>query len=176
MVPKVEKSEVVYQGYYNLRVDLLSLPERDPMTYTVLLAAKEAATILAKTADGRFVINREYRHPAESWLLGCPGGRVDPGESPLEAAKRELFEETGYRASSFRLMGTMHPLPAICDQKIHYFFAEDAHLFAPPSREPFELIETLLHTEEELLDAIRTGTAVDGILATALTLHRLSIP
>lgn len=169
--PLVHDSQIVYEGYYNLKVDTLTLPGKKPIEYTVLLLAKEAAVILAITPQGKLVINREYRHPTERYLLGLPGGRVDPGENPLFTAKRELNEETGYTSEEFIPLGSMYPLPAVCNQRIHYFLAKGATPTGKIEKEPYELIETLEMTQEELFQRIQQGEAVDGILFPALTFY-----
>lgn len=172
VIPEVKTSEIVHEGYFNVRVDMLQLPHGPKLSYTVLEIGVHAASILARTKDGKFVINKEYRHPPGQWLLSCPGGRIDTGESPLEAAKRELLEETGYGGGKFILVGSAYPLPAITEQVIHYIYVENAEFLQPPALEAFELIQTELKTEQELLSEIASGSPVDGVLCTALMLSR----
>jgi ADP-ribose pyrophosphatase len=171
-LPDVKSSEIVHEGYFNVRIDLLQLPHGPTLSYTVLELGSHAAVILARTKEGKFVINKEFRHPPRQWLLSCPGGRIDTGESPLEAAKRELLEETGYGGGKFTLIGTAHPMPAVTSQLIHYVYAEDVEFLQKAAPEPFEMIHTELKTEEELMHEIHSGHAVDGILCTALLLSR----
>ena len=169
-LPEVKTQEIVYKGYFDVRVDLLQLHHGPNLSYTCLDIRANAAAILAKTTDGKFVINKEYRHPTGKWLLGCPGGRIDTGESPLEAAKRELLEETGYGQGTFHLLGSAFPLPAVCDQLIHFIYVENAVFIQPPTHEPFEFIHTELKTEAELFSDIAAGFPVDSVLCTALLL------
>ena len=171
-IPEIKSSEIVHEGYFNVRIDLLQLPHGPKLSYTVLELGSHAAVILARTRDGKFVINKEFRHPPRKWLLSCPGGRIDTGESPIEAAKRELLEETGYGSGTFILVGDAHPMPAVTGQVIHYVFADNVELVQKPATEPFELIHTELKTEEELMREIFSGQQVDGILCTALFLSR----
>lgn len=172
-VPQVCRSETVYKGFFNVRIDDLTLPNVSPLSYAVLETFTHAAAVLAKTKEGLFVINREYRHPAKKWLLGCPGGRIDGEESPIEAARRELLEETGYGGGTFSLLGTVHPFPAVTNQQIYYIYAEGVEWVQPTLHESFELIHTELKTEEELRTAIATGAPVDGVLCTALLLLKV---
>lgn len=171
-IPEVKSSEIVHKGYFNVRIDLLQLPHGPKLSYTVLEIGAHAAVILARTKEKKFIINKEYRHPSGKWLLSCPGGRIDTGESPIEAAKRELLEETGYGGGKFSLVGSAYPLPAVTDQVIHYVYVEDAEFLRPPVLETFELIHNEFKTEEELMQEIAEGTPVDGILCTALMLSR----
>lgn len=172
-LPEILNSEVVYRGYFNLRVDQVKYPRGDERDYTVLLTGPEAAVILAETDEGKFIINREYRHPTGQWILGCPGGRIDPGESPLDAAIRELREETGYTADEWIPLSTAFPFPAISDQKLHFVFAKNAKATHNTTHEPSELIETHQKTHAEILEEIARGTPIDGILCTALYLRNL---
>lgn len=173
LIPKIKTSEIVYKGYFDVRLDELYFPHGEKMSYTLLEIKADAAAILAKTKEGKWIINREYRHPTETWLLSCPGGRIDPGETPLEAAKRELLEETGYGGDPFTLLGAVYPFPTVSKQVIYYLFVEGAEYIQPPRHEPFEVIRTELKTLDELHHEIRNGTPVDGVLCTALFLARL---
>jgi ADP-ribose pyrophosphatase len=172
-IPDVKNSELVYQGYFNVRQDLLQLPHGAKMSYTCLEIGVHAAAILAKTKEGKLIINKEYRHPTGKWLLSCPGGRIDPGESPLEAAKRELLEETGYGGGTFSILGNAYPFPAVTDQVIYYIYVENAVYVQPTHHEPFEMIHTELKTPDELIDEIKAGFPVDGVLCTALLLSNI---
>ena len=66
----------------------------------------------------------QWRHGTSSLLKEFPGGVVNEGEQPLEAAKRELLEETGYNIKSIKLLGCLYPNPAIMQNHCHIFFAE----------------------------------------------------
>jgi ADP-ribose pyrophosphatase len=169
-LPEIKRQETVYRGYFDVRVDLLHLPHGPTLAYTCLDVKAHASAVLAKTKTGKFVINKEYRHPTGKWLLGCPGGRIDSGESPLEAAQRELLEETGYGGGSFYLMGSAYAFPAVCDQMIYYIYAEGVDQIQSPSQEPFELIHIALKTETELMNEVASGHPIDGVLCTALLL------
>ncbi len=171
-LPDVKNRETVYSGYFDVHVDLLQLHHGPNLSYVSVDLKVHAAAVLAKTKDGKFVINKEYRHPTGKWLLSCPGGRIDTGESPIEAGKRELLEETGFGGGTFRAIGSAYLCPAVSNQVIYYVYAEDVEYLAPPSREPFELIHTELKTKEELMQEIASGFPVDGVLCTALLLSQ----
>jgi ADP-ribose pyrophosphatase len=174
-LPSVKSQETVYTGFFDVRIDLLQLHHGPNLPYTCLDLRTHAAAVLAQTKEGKFIINQEYRHPTGQWLLSCPGGRIDTGESPLEAARRELLEETGYGKGSFHSLGQAYPLPAVCNQIIHYTFVEGAEFIQPPACEPFEFIHTLLKTEEELMQEVASGSCIDGILCTALLLWKFRL-
>jgi ADP-ribose pyrophosphatase len=174
-LPDIKSRETVYAGFFDVRVDLLQLHHGPNLSYTCLDLRTHASAVLAQTKEGKFIINKEYRHPTGQWLLSCPGGRIDTGESPLEAARRELLEETGYGGGSFHSLGNAYPLPAVCDQIIYYTLVENAQWIQAPAHEPFEFIHTVLKTEEELMQEVAAGSPIDGILCTALLLWKFQI-
>jgi len=173
-IPETTNHEVVYKGYFDVNVDLLQSHKGELMSYTSINLKVHAAAVLARTKEGKLVINKEYRHPTGKWLLSCPGGRIDEGESPLEAAERELREETGYIGGKAALIGNVFPLPAVTDQIIHYVFIDQVEPNHKSAREPFELIQTELINQEELFKEIAQGASVDGVLCTALLLSKIS--
>lgn len=79
--------------------------------------------VIPVTADGRVVMVRQYRHGLGHTTLEIPGGMLDPGESPADTAARELLEETGWRAGSVELLGTVSPNPALFGNRLHSFVA-----------------------------------------------------
>lgn len=172
--PFILSSEIVYRGFVNVRHDHLQLPNGPDRLFTTIQTEFDAAAIVAETEDDKLVIISEYRHAANEWLLGCPGGRLDPGEDPLTGAQRELIEETGYASEEWVELGPAFPFPGLCNQKIFFFLAKNARFVKPPTLEPFELIEPLIVTKKELYHQIASGSPVDGILCTALMLRSLS--
>lgn len=165
---KIQSSSLIYKGFFDVRQDLLERSDGQTHPYTSLILPVDATAILAQTADGLWILNREYRHPIGKTILGCPGGRLEVGEDPLLGAQRELFEETGYWSDEISLTGVCYPFPGICNQKIYYFFAKNAVKKGPQKLDPFEVIETELKTDAELRQALRSGAPVDATICTAL--------
>ncbi len=168
LMPKIEKSEIVFDEFLKIRKDYLINSDGKPYRYYILDVKNPAALLLAVTPDQRFVLIREYRHPTKKILLSLPGGYVDDGETPEEASKRELQEEAGYTAKNFKVLGCSYPYPGISSQPIYYTYAEEAVPFGKHDREVSEQIEVVLLTREEVYQNIKEGHAVDGNLLTAL--------
>jgi 8-oxo-dGTP pyrophosphatase MutT (NUDIX family) len=88
--------------------------------------AEDWVNIVPLTPDDEVVMVRQYRHGSATQTLEIPGGMVDPGESPAQAAARELLEETGFRASSVEPLGALNPNPALFGNRCHTFLARGA--------------------------------------------------
>ncbi len=171
-IPQVKESQIVHHGFFDVKVDILQLPHGPKRPYTVLNIKAHAAAVIAETKDGKLLVTQEYRHPTGHWLLSCPGGRIDPGESPMETARRELLEETGYGGGEFSLLGSVYPYPSVTNQQIFFVHAKNIEYLQPPALEDFELIHSQLRTPEELFHAIATGSPIDGVFCSGLFLWR----
>jgi ADP-ribose pyrophosphatase len=108
-------------------------------TFSVL-EGPDWVNVIALTSDDDVVLVRQFRHGTERVTLEVPGGCVDPGESPLQAARRELREETGYTAASWRLLGRVEPNPAIQTNACHVFLALEAQLAHDQEPDPAEVM------------------------------------
>lgn len=91
-----------------------------------IIEAVDWVNVIAMTPDDRVVLVRQYRAGSDSICLEIPGGMVDDGETPLEAAVRELEEETGYTAKTWKPLGAVLPNPALQGNRLHSFLALDA--------------------------------------------------
>lgn len=171
MRPKVQKSKILYSGFFDLREDLLEKSDGATHSYTSLIIGADAAVVLAQTKGGLWILNREYRHPTGEVLLGPPGGRLEKGEDPILGGQRELFEETGYWSDELSLLGHCHPFPGISDQKIYYIFAKNAEKKGAQKLDPFEFIQVELKSDDQLREEILNSSHIDGNLCTALWYH-----
>lgn len=128
-----------------------------------------AVTVIGELADGRLVMIRNWRVAVSRRLLEFCAGKLEPGEDPAHAARRELEEECGYAAGSLESLGTFYTSPGFADELMHVYLARD--LTSVPRRlEPGETIDVELVQPEALPDLIRGGDLVDGktIVAWAL--------
>lgn len=166
--PQIQESALVYDEFFKIRRDSLSLPNGHTYSYYTLITPEHAVNVLGITDNGKLVLLEEYRHPAKQFVLGCPGGYLDKQEDPLIGAKRELLEETGYSAKEFVLLGSAYPYPGISAQKIFFVVAKGAYRQGEPNPDTTEIFRTVLKTETEVRQAIQAGSPVDGILCSAL--------
>ena len=120
-----------------------------------------SAVILPLLEDGRVLLIRQFRLPADSFLWELPAGSLDRGETPLRAARRELAEETGYRSSAWRKLIEFFPSPGFLDEKMTLFLAAKVRP-GEPSPESDERIRVRSFPAAEWQDMIRAGQIRDG--------------
>ncbi len=123
-----------------------------------------SAVILAVDDSGpepRVLLERQYRYAAGDYLWELPAGRVDPGERPLAGAKRELLEETGYRAARWKQALFFYPSPGFLDETMTVYLARGLKS-GDAQPEADESIECRLTPLEQALDMVRSGEICDG--------------
>lgn len=120
-----------------------------------------SAVMMAVDDKRRVLLVRQYRLPADQYMWELPAGKVDEGEKALAAAKRELIEETGYRAKTWKKLVSFYPSPGYVQEKMTIFLATDlTEGEAAPMDD--ERIETRWFKRAELDEMIRGGKIQDG--------------
>lgn len=107
-----------------IREDVLQVPSGQRRCYPVMQLG-ESAGVIPFTAKGEVILVRQYRHVTGDFCWEIPGGGMQGGETPDQAAQRELREEAGYRAGRLRRLGAFWPNNAYLDEVIHVYLAED---------------------------------------------------
>ena len=153
------------------------LPDRNdtPGDFYVL-EAPEWINVIALTPELNIVLVEQYRHGIDETTLEIPGGMVDPGEKPLEAAKRELAEETGYSASRWSLLGKSSSNPAILSNFTHLYLAEDCEKTQAQKTEGSEDIAVHTMALNTFLEFVRNGNVHHSIVLSAVTQLLLQKP
>jgi len=150
----------------HVRRDRVRLPDGAEATreYVVHPGAVLMVPILA---DGRLVLERQFRYPVGRVMLEFPAGKIDPCETPLATAQRELREETGYTAGTWEHLGTVHPEIGYSTEVIEMYVATNlAHVGA--QLDDGEFLDVVLMPEDELLAAFDAGLVTDGKTIAAL--------
>jgi len=130
-----------------------------------------AAAVLPVLDDGRVVLLEQWRPGCNCWLLEAPAGTVEPGESPEETAKRELEEETGYRAKHLEHVLSFYPTPGTSREVIHLFIARGLERTRQRLEED-EIIKVRVMSLEEAMRAVRGARIADGKTLLLLLLYK----
>ena len=161
LVERRLQSEAVFEGdFLTVRRDQVELPGR-------LRAQREyvvhpgAVMIVPIADDGRLVIERQHRYPLDMVLLEFPAGKLDPGETTFACARRELAEETGFRAREWACAGRMHNAPAYSTEFIEIWFARGL-VEDPQNLDEGEFVDVHLMPEAELFALAARGEMTDA--------------
>jgi 8-oxo-dGTP pyrophosphatase MutT (NUDIX family) len=134
----------------------------------IVVSAPDWVNVLALTPDRRLVLVRQFRCGTDDFSLEIPGGVINAGEDPVAAGVRELREETGYEGSGARLLGSVHPNPAIQDNRCHIVLVEGAVRRAAAEWDADEEIEVTTAPLAEVLAWARSGRITHSLVHCAL--------
>jgi ADP-ribose pyrophosphatase len=172
---KLISSKLSYQGkVFSVFTDKVKEPggninTRDVIRHNgsiVILAVDESKN----PADPDIILERQYRHAAGQFLIELPAGRVEPGEATLAAAKREMIEETGYRAKRWTLLTRYFASPGFLGEWMQIYLARDIREGAA-TPEPDESIEVFRLPLSEALALVAANKIHDGKTLIGLMLY-----
>lgn len=130
-----------------------------------------SVAVLAIQDDGKIVLVRQYRYPVDAFVWELPAGRLDDGESPEQAAQRELQEEIGFKAGQLQKMAFFHTTPGFCDESMHVFRATGL-VASKAQGDEDERIEVQAFTLSDLEAMIDRGEIREGKTLVAILLER----
>ncbi|HEY1849183.1 MAG TPA: NUDIX hydrolase [Opitutaceae bacterium] len=136
----------------------------------VVIHSPDWVNVVAVTPVGHVVLVRQFRFGADAISLEVPGGVIEKGEDPVAAGLRELLEETGYGGGNARLLGSVHPNPAIQDNHCHFVVVEGAVPTGPMKWDDDEDIAVSTAPLEQALEWARDGTMTHSLSVAALLL------
>lgn len=154
---------------FRVRFDTLQHPVSEAKFKRVVLEAPDWVTVVAVTADDKIVMVEQYRFGVGELTIEPVGGMVDAGEDSLQAAQRELLEETGYGEGRWRYLGSVQGNPAIHDNLCHHWLAENVVLVKEPAPDPGEAIRVHAMTLDEIKASIACGTLKHPLGLSALS-------
>ncbi len=167
------KSDIVYEGkIVNLRVDQVKLPSGNTSTREVV-DHPGSVGIVAIDKDRKIILIRQFRYPVGEVLWEIPAGKLDPGESPLDCARRELEEETSYVAGHLEKIVSFYTSPGFSSEMLHLFLATDLILGCGQPDDD-ENIRTYRLSQEITKGMIETGKIRDAktLLGLAIVMSR----
>lgn len=164
----LESRYVLKRDWMSVREDRVRLPSGLELNEFHVVEYPNWVCVLCFDVDGRIVLVEQYRHGIGRSSLELPAGAVHKREEPLEAAKRELREETGYEADEWHVLGRCAPNPGKQTSYAHIFVAREGRCTGDQRLEPTEAIETRLVAPAELLGMAERGMIEHGIHLAAL--------
>lgn len=154
------------KGKFTFRQVQKKLP--NGLTVTMPLVDHPGAVLIVPfLSTRRIVILNQYRATLGKSIFELPCGTLDPQETPLKCAKRELIEETGYQAATWKKLGNLYPAPGYTNEIIHVYQAHDLSA-ASAEADDDEIIETKIVSRPEILALIQTGRLSDSKSIAAL--------
>lgn len=159
---------IIQRPWLTARVDKVQLPDGRINPEHYVLEYPEWVNIIAVTGDGKFVMVRQYRHAMDIVLDELCAGVVEQGEAPIDAARRELLEETGYGGGQWREIMTVGQNPSICNNITHCFLAEGVERLGDQQLDASEDIAVLLLTRAELESMLRENRQLQALMAAPL--------
>jgi ADP-ribose pyrophosphatase len=154
---------------FRARYDHCRHPVSQRVLERIVLESVDWVNLVALTDDGRCVMVRQYRFGVGYTTLETPGGMVDPGETPLAAAQRELEEETGYRGGTWHYLGAVEPNPAVHNHLCHHYLAQGVVCGGDQNLGSGEAIRVELMDEGQVVAAARSGELRHALALSALS-------
>lgn len=177
MIPKLENrkwkvltsEQLLNRGtWMNLRVERVQLPSGSIVPEWFVLEFPDWVNVIAITKDGHFVMEDQYRHALGQTGFELVAGVIDPGESPLDAAKRELKEETGFGGGTWTHFMTVSPNPTNHTNLCHTFLATDVERLGDQHLEATEDIHVDIFTLDEVKQLLAEGQIIQALHAAPL--------
>ncbi|MEO7310126.1 MAG: NUDIX hydrolase [Chitinophagaceae bacterium] len=166
---QVSSEYLVQETWFKLRKDQVMKSNGQVMPAYYVLEYSNWASVFPVTTDGKVILVRQYRYGIEQWSMEVPGGIMDPGETdPMEAAKRELLEETGYSCKEIIQTAVVAPNPATSNNLMYCFLATGCERTHQQEFDEHEELEVLLVGLDELKQMLRENKILQSLHVTVI--------
>ena len=164
----LESEYLVRRPWLTARRDRLELPDGRIIHEYYVLEYPDWVNVIAITKDGQFVMERQYRHAARKISLELPCGVMEEGETPLEAAQRELLEETGFGGGQWKKLMELSPNPSAMSNTTHCFLAIGVEKIAEQHLDETEELSVLFMTKEEVKRMLNENQICQALMVAPL--------
>ena len=164
----LESEYLVRRPWLTARRDRLELPDGRIIPEYYVLEYPDWVNVIAITKDGQFVMERQYRHAARKISLELPCGVMEEGETPLEAAQRELLEETGFGGGQWKKLMELSPNPSAMSNTTHCFLAIGVEKIAEQHLDETEELSVLFMTKEEVKRMLNENQICQALMVAPL--------
>lgn len=147
--------------------------EETPFKGLVVKDRTPEAVVIIALSENRLVAVRQFREPVQTWTIELPGGAVEQGENKVDAAQRELREETGYICGKLHHLGEYNSHACLVNRRVHAFFSDELIKRGETEFDEDEDLTVLYFTLEEAVANIRSGEWKDSEMVHALLLAHL---
>jgi ADP-ribose pyrophosphatase len=165
---RLESRTLFHNRWLQVAVDRVLLPDGRLYDYTVIRRDRHGAAVFARNEQGQVLLQQEFRYPVGQVIWQLPGGLIEPDESPLAAAQRELAEETGYVADHWQLLGVFWDNPALEDMEVHVFLAEGVRPDGRQQRDEAEWVHCAWKDLAWIKTQVQAGVIRDRVVVAAL--------
>ena len=166
---KVLSSEYLHRRpWLTVRKDAVQLPDGRVNPEYYILEYPDWVNIIALTKDGQMILERQYRHGLGKTCYELPCGVIEEGEAPLEAAKRELLEETGYAGGEWQEWMTLSPNPSTSTNLTHCFLVTGVEKVSEQHLDATEDITVSLHSPEYVKELLMANQILQALMAAPL--------
>ncbi len=159
---------IIKRPWLTARRDKIELPDGRIIPEFYVLEYPEWVNVIAITTDGKFVMERQYRYAADSTNYEIPCGVMEQGETPLEAAMRELKEETGYGGGQWRELMCISANPTSMTNMTHCFVATGVEKLSDQHLDATEELEVHLLSQDEVQALLRNNEMIQSLMIAPL--------
>lgn len=164
----LESEYLIRRPWLTARRDKLELPDGRTYDEYYILEYPDWVNVIAITREGKFILEQQWRHAEGRVSTEICAGVVEKGETPLQAAQRELQEETGFGCGTWTLMMTLSPNSSSMTNHCYTFLAEDVEQVSRQHLDRTEDLSVLFLTQEEVFDRLQAGEFHQALMAAPL--------
>lgn len=161
---KMLSSKYVYRDrWFHARADSCEFPDGRIIEPYYVVELPDWCNAIVVTKEERIILVRQYRYPVDQVTFELPGGVIEKNEKPLDAAKREMEEETGYTSDDIEFLLQVAPNPAINNNTAYFFLARNAYPTVSKNMDEFEDIDVVSYSKEELWQLLKENKIQHGV-------------